>query len=273
MPMAPPPQILLGSPILIFQRTPEQAHHFHEDDLAVIMGEGPKFIPEETFKDIHGNIRYLQTTKIPFQFGPAKVPALLGVAVDITERKQAEEVLMQERNLLRSLIDHVPDYIYVKDTQGRFLTANPALARLMAAGRPDELLGKTDFDFYPQKLAARFYADEQTIFQSGQPVLELEEPSVDTAGNERWVSTTKVPLKDAQGKIFGLVGMSHDITERKQREKALHQHITELETLYESGLVMGQLLSPKEIAQKLIELMSLKVELASYNDTPVPPGK
>ncbi len=150
---------------------------------------------------------------------------------DITGRKQAEEKLAQERNLLRSLIDHVPDYIYVKDTQGRFLIANPALARLMAASTPDALLGKTDFDFYPQKLAAKYYADEQAIFQSGQPVLELEEPTVDTAGNERWISTTKVPLRDAQGKIFGLVGMGRDITERKRAEEELAKEHNLLLTL------------------------------------------
>jgi len=98
------------------------------------------------------------------------------LARDITERKQAGEELAQERNLLRSLIDNVPDFIYVKDVQSRFLLTNPALARLIGAATPDELLGKTDFDFFPQELATKYYADEQAIFQSGQPVLELEEP-------------------------------------------------------------------------------------------------
>jgi PAS domain S-box-containing protein len=156
---------------------------------------------------------------------------LEGSIQDITERKQAEEALANERNLLRSLIDHVPVYIYVKDTQGRFLTANPALARLMASATPDELLGKTDFDFYPQELAAKYHADEQAIFQSGQSVLELEELIVDTAGNERWVSTTKVALRDAQGKIIGLVGMSRDITERKRAEEAVAKQHNLLLTL------------------------------------------
>jgi PAS domain S-box-containing protein len=178
---------------------------------------------------------------------------------EIEDRKQTEEALAQERNLLRSLIDNVPDYIYVKDTQSRFLTANPAVARLMVAATPDELLGKTDYDFFPQELAAKYYADDQAIFQSGQPLLELEEPTVDTAGNERWVSTTKVPLRDMQGKIFGLVGMGRDITECKQAEKATQQHLVELEMLYESGLALNQLLSPKEIGRKLIELMSTKL--------------
>ncbi len=187
------------------------------------------FINEEHRKD--GGWIWTSTTGRAVEDEAGHILYYEGFQTDITDRKQAEEALMQERNLLRSLIDHVPDYIYVKDTQGRFLTANPALAQLMAAATPDELLGKTDFDFYPRKLAAKYYADEQAIFQSGQPVLELEEPTVDTAGNERWISTTKVPLRNSQGKIFGLVGMGRDITEHKRATEELAKEQNLLLTL------------------------------------------
>ena len=195
------------------------------------------------------------------------------IARDITDRKRAEEALAQERNLLRSLIDHMPDYIYVKDTRGKFLIANLATGRLMAAGAPDELLGKTDFDFHPRKLAAKYYADEQAIFQSGQPVLELEEPTVDTDGNERWLSTTKVPLRDAQDKISGTRRHRPRHHRAQAGRKSLPQHITELETLYESGLIFSELLPPKEIAEKLIELMNSKLNWHHIDDTAVSSGK
>ena len=114
----------------------------------------------------NGTGAFIEIKPVPF-VEDGKVTGVRGVVRDITARKQAEEVLAQERNLLRSLIDHVPDLIYVKDAQSCFLIANPALARLTGVASPDELIGKTDFDFFPQELAAKYYADEQAIFQSG----------------------------------------------------------------------------------------------------------
>ena len=119
--------------------------------------------------------------------------------------------------LLRSLIDNSPDLIYAKDLRGRFLVANIAAAKHMGASSPAELLGKSDFDFHPEELSVRFYADEQAIFRTGEAVIDKEEP----AGNdsERWISTTKAPLRDGQGRIEGLVGIGREITERKRAEE------------------------------------------------------
>ena len=239
---------------------PDLAMQFHADEQALIQSGESMFDHEEFTRDQADQPRWDLTTKVLLHDSQGNYIGLVGIGRDITERKQAEEALAQERNLLRSLIDHAPDYIYVKDTQSRFLISNPALARAIGAATPDELLGKTDFDLFPQELAAKYYANEQAIFQSSQPVLELEEPSVDAAGNKIWISTTKVPLRNAQGKIFGLVGMGRDITERKQMEQAIRQHIVELETLYENGLELGQLLPPKEIARKLMDLMGTKLD-------------
>ena len=239
--------------------TTEHAQEAYEDEQAIIRAGHPLIKEEKETWDDRPD-KWVLTTKMPMRDNEENIIGTFGISTDITERKQMEETLAQEHNLLRSLIDNVPDFIYVKDIQSRFLIANPALARAIGAAAPDELLGKTDFDFFPQELAAKYYADEQTIFRSGQPVLELEEPSVDAAGNRRWLSSTKILLRDAQDKIVELVGQSRDITEHKQAEQVIRQHITELETLYESGLVLGQLLSPKEIAQKLIDLMAAKLD-------------
>jgi diguanylate cyclase (GGDEF)-like protein/PAS domain S-box-containing protein len=115
----------------------------------------------------------------------------------------------------------LPDLIYAKDTESRFVIGNIAVARLMGA-TPDELLGKTDFDFYPQELAKQYYADEQEIIRSGQPLINREEPLMDQlTGRKGWLSTTKVPLRNSEGKIVGIVGIGQDITERKRAEEKL----------------------------------------------------
>ena len=210
--------------------TTEHAQQAYEDEQAIIQ-TGQPLIKEEKETWADRLDRWVSTIKMPMRDDEGNIIGTFGISTDISERKQAEEALAQERNLLRSLIDHTPDYIYVKDTQSRFLISNPALARTIGAATPDELLGKTDFDFFPQELAAKYYSDEQAIFQSGQPVLELEEPAVDAAGNKIWVSTTKVPLRDAQGNIIELVGMGHDITKRKQMVEELNIREQQYHTL------------------------------------------
>jgi len=202
--------------------TAEHAQQAYEDEQTIIR-TGHPLIKEEKETWAERPDTWVSTIKMPMRDDEGNIIGIFGLSTDITERKQAEEALAQERNLLRSLIDNVPDFIYVKDIQSRFLIANSALARMIGAATPDELLGKTDFDFFPQELAAKYYADEQAIFQSGQPVLELEEPWVGAAGNQIWLSSTKILLRDAQDKIFGLVGMSRDITERKRAEAALRE--------------------------------------------------
>ncbi|MEK6572171.1 MAG: PAS domain S-box protein, partial [Bacteroidota bacterium] len=147
----------------------------------------------------------------------------IAVQEDITESKRIEAALAHERTLLRTLIDNLPDYIYVKDTESRFILNNVAITHLLGASTPTEIVGRRDSDFFPRKLASQYYTDEQGIIRSGQPLINREETLIDAAGNRRWVLTTKVPLRDGDGKIVGIVGMNRDITERKQLEQQLLQ--------------------------------------------------
>ncbi|MGC1188606.1 MAG: response regulator [Candidatus Acidiferrales bacterium] len=140
---------------------------------------------------------------------------------DVTERRRGEESLLEERRLLRTLIDNMPDYIYVKDAGSRFLVANRAVANLTGAKNPEELIGKTDFDYFPKELATAFFSDEQSIVQSGLPLLNQEERAADSEGSERWTSTSKVPLRDALGQVIGIMGIGRDITTRRIAEAAL----------------------------------------------------
>jgi PAS domain S-box-containing protein len=172
---------------------------------------------------------------------------------EIVERRQVQEALAEERNLLRTLIDNVPDLIYVKDIQSRFVLANSADVRFMGASSPDELIGKTDFDFYPQQLAAQFYADEQAIVESGQPLISKDEPNLDHTGTRRWLLTTKVPLRDNEGKIVGIVGVGRDVTARRQAEEALQQRARELATLNALGQRVNATISLDQVVQAAIE--------------------
>jgi len=144
------------------------------------------------------------------------------------ERRQAKEELIKERNLLRTLIDNLPDSVFVKDTTGRVVIDNVAHRRFVGAETFDEVVGKTDWDFFPAELAEQYHADEQEVIQLGRPLVNWEEPSVDRDGNERWFLTSKVPLRDHKGEIVGIVGVSRDVTERKQAEGALQEAHEEL---------------------------------------------
>ncbi len=147
--------------------------------------------------------------------------ALDGVLTDITRHKQTEHALDQERDLLRTLMDTLPDSIYFKDGSSRFLRINKALANRFALTDPAQAIGKTDFDFFTREHAEQAFRDEQQVVKTAQPLVALEEKEVWPDGHENWVSTTKMPLCDSSGKVIGTFGVSRDITERKRKEEEL----------------------------------------------------
>ncbi|MEP6895521.1 MAG: PAS domain S-box protein, partial [Chloroflexota bacterium] len=156
---------------------------------------------------------------------------IIGIDRDITERKRTEENLANEKNLLRTLIDNLPDRIYVKDTQGRKTLCNTADMLASGVKTMQEVIGKTDFDTYPAELANKYWADDKFILDTQTPVLNREELGLDQNGNSVSVMTSKMPVKDNQGKVIGLVGIGRDITELKQAEAELLREKKLLETL------------------------------------------
>ena len=144
---------------------------------------------------------------------------LLGRQLAAARGQQAmgDDALARERTALRTLIDNLPDFIYVKDASCRFLVANEAVARQMGS-TPAGLLGKSDFDFYPAEFASRFHEDEQNVMRTGQPLINREEAAIDREGNAKTILTTKVPLRDATGKVIGIIGIGRDITARVRAE-------------------------------------------------------
>ncbi|XHR27839.1 MAG: ATP-binding protein [Chthoniobacteraceae bacterium] len=148
---------------------------------------------------------------------------------DIEARRRAEAQLAQERNLLRNLIDAIPDHIYVKDLEGRFLLDNVAHRKFLGVDSFEKLVGHTVFDFAPRELASIYHADDQSVFETGTPILNREEPAVDRDGKLVWLLTNKVPLRGLNGQSIGLVCVGSDISERKASEEKLRIFAAQLE--------------------------------------------
>lgn len=156
------------------------------------------------------------------------IPSLLRAISGALERRRTENALAEERALLRALMDNAPDHIYFKDPQSRFTHINASHARDLGLAHPEDAIGKTDADFFPSVFAHETSADERSILATGKPVIGKEERVVYPDGKIRWVSATKVPLRDRQGRLIGLVGVSRDITEGKALEAKLAHAADEL---------------------------------------------
>jgi len=152
-----------------------------------------------------------------------------GVCWDVTRRREAEDELQYERQMLHSLMDYVPDCIYFKDAESRFVRINRATARNVRVDDPADAVGRTDFDFFAKEHAQSAYDDEQRIMRTGEPIVSKDEHEKWADGVDRWVTSTKLPLRDSQGRIVGTLGISRDITERKQAEIDLRRAKQEAE--------------------------------------------
>ena len=130
----------------------------------------------------------------------------------------AAQSLQREVQMLRALIDGLPDFLYAKDLDSRFVIANTSVAAAMRS-RPSELTGRSDADFYTPELAKSFLEDDQSVLRSGVPLVNRSEKAKDSDGNDIIILTTKVPLKDEHGKTIGLVGVGRNITERVRAEE------------------------------------------------------
>jgi len=220
----------------------DDAKKYKDEDRKILDGEIP-VLHRKQENSIENKIKITYTTKLPIRTKREKIVGIVGIISDITdseiasrELKEKNEILERERSLLRALMDNMPDTIYIKDTESRFLDGNPFQVQVTKAGSRDNLIGKTDFDFYPRDVADIFYKDDQKVIKTGEPVINKEELGFDEDGNIRVKSTTKVPFRDADGNILGLVGIGRDITKQKETEEKLKEqahHLQEINVLLE----------------------------------------
>ena len=183
-------------------------------------------VEKETLPD--GRATWVLTAKLPWRNPAGAIVGTFGISKDISALKRAEEALQQSSDMLQALLDSIPDRIYFKNAQSRFTKVGKALVKRLGMTSPEQVVGKTDFDFHPPELARQFVHDEEHIMATGEAIIAKVEQQVGPDGAPIWASVTKVPIYDRIGQIAGIIGISRDITALKRAEEELAQKSREL---------------------------------------------
>ena len=153
---------------------------------------------------------------------------MAGICWDVTEAKEKEKELAQDRHLMNFLMENCPGKIYFKDISGRFIRINKAMRDWFGEEEDEGVIGKTDFGFFTDEHARMAFEDEHTLINTGVSVIHKEERETCRDGRTIWVSTSKMPLRDPDGRIIGTFGVSTDITNQKLVEAGLLEELEEL---------------------------------------------
>ncbi len=199
----------------------ELADIFTADDKALMETGKAMLFKEELLFDKTGKKQWIQSSKIPLCDKNNMIIGIVGISHDITENKQYEELIQNERKLLRMVIDNIPDSVYIKDLSGKKTLANKAEVILTGASSEADLIGKTDYDLFPADIAKLYTEDDRLVMKEGMSLINTEGKFVDKKGNTRWLVASKLPLYDNNNNIIGLLGVGRDITHRKHAEEAL----------------------------------------------------
>ena len=213
----------------------EIANLYREDDKLVMENDSPKLDFEEYTMQSNGTKLRLKTSKVPLHDKDGNVIGLMGTYEDITEHKKIEENLRQEKILLKTLINNLPDAIFIKDLECRKTVANLTDVHNMGLNSEAEVLGKNDFELFPKEIAEGFYADDQSVIKNGKQVINREEFFIDNEGKKAWLLTTKLPFRDDNGIIKGLIGIGRNITKQKIAQDALRQQNEKLRLIFENA--------------------------------------
>ncbi len=188
-----------------------------------IMRTGKNIEVMEQHHDKNGNVRYVQAMKTPVFGAEGELAGSQGILIDVTDRKTAEAALDYEKYLLNALLNNSDDKIYFKDAESKFIRCCASMAKLFNVEKAEDVIGKSDRDFFSEEHARGALENEQEIIRTGKPMLGKVEKETWPDGRVTWVITTKMPLRDEAGKIVGTFGVSKDITEIKKTEAELEQ--------------------------------------------------
>jgi PAS domain S-box-containing protein len=190
--------------------------------------------------------------------------------VDVSERKRAAESLRQSENKYRTLLENLPQRIFLKDNNSVYISCNANYARDLKI-KPAEIAGKTDYDFYPKELAEKYKADDRRVVESGQTI-DIEEKYI-LEGREFIVHTVKTPVADEQGNVIGMLGIFWDITDSKRRERELNlyrEKMTQAERMASLGTLSASV--AHELTQPLTTIrLSIENSLVDLEGTSCPP--
>ncbi len=209
--------------------TKSHAEQAYREEQEMIKTKKPVIgkIIEEIY--LNGKTAWVSTTKVPWYDEKGNVIGVLGVSRNITETMELEKKLKKrlaelgeevifKSNLLSALLDNTPDHVYFKDKESRFIQASKSVLEKLRLKSVDELIGKTDFDYFTKEHAEQAFRDEQKIIETGKPIEGKIEKETYSDGRIAWVSTTKIPRYDEKGNIIGTLGISRDITRQKEIE-------------------------------------------------------
>lgn len=214
----------------------QQITHPHDYETAikffidVAKGKRKHYQIEKRYISKNGHIRYGKLNVSLIDYKKIKSKNIIALVEDITEQVQIAEKLAAEQNLFYTLLENVPDSIYFKDLNSRFIKANKACSIKHGFAKPELIVGKTDSDSFGPEHTSQAYMDEQNIIKTGIPIIAKEEREDWQDGRTTWASTSKMPLYDSKGNIIGTFGVSRDITQNK----LIQEEIKESENLYRS---------------------------------------
>ncbi|MGA2172958.1 MAG: PAS domain-containing protein [Sedimentisphaerales bacterium] len=246
-----PEEKFLGKTVFDFYSA-KIAQSMTNDDQEVFRTGRAKLNIEEQYESAKG-LRWVQTDKVPIFDKDGILVGLVGFAQDITERKRAEEKLQNERNLLRTLFDNIPDVVYVKDKDSRFIACNKAVTDYWNIRGENDITGKTDFDLFEPTTAQTYFDEEQEVMRTGQPIINRESQCTDKMGNTNFLLVTKVPLRDSRDNITGLIGIHKDITERKKAEEDLVRLNLVMKTIADVNQCIFRIQDKDELMRKACE--------------------
>jgi len=240
------------------------ASYFEEDEKVIKRGES--VLNKESFSiDKSGESSWELISKIPIRNEEGAISGMVGIAHDITERKNNEKILENERMMLRTLINTIPDLIWLKDPEGVYLICNPEFERLYGA-KESEILGKTDYDFVPKELADFFRKNDDEAVKNGKPTNNLETLTYADDGHMGFFETIKTPMFDSAGKLIGVLGVARDITEIQHSKETLAEREKQLSSIYDT---VGNVIFLLEITEDR-SFKFLSVNQAFINVTGIP---
>lgn len=211
---------------------PEVATAYLDDDERVMATGVPSLGVELPVTRPDGTVGWVANSAVPYRDAAGNVIGLVGIALDVTERKRAEEALHRSEIERQTLLNTIPAMIYFKGRDHRYLLGNRIFAE--AAGIAiDEIVGKTDHDLFQPADAETYIADDEQVMASGEPHLGIEEQITEASGRVAWLTVHKMPYRNDEGKIIGMVGIALDITERRRAEEELRHSQARQQALLE----------------------------------------